>query len=108
VQNFGHVATDHPADVNANLVLLRTTRVHEVSSPRHGARSPLHGCATPPLLVPFAIGKQPVGQQDRRKELVNLSLIPQSPPDSSNGRFPAQEQAAASTRMASRGAYASG
>src|SRR5205823_2643908 len=63
LEDFGHVTPDHPPDVDADLFLVRTTRVHQVllPSPRC-ARSPLRGCATPPLLVPFDYPQKPTGR----------------------------------------------
>src|SRR5207248_9923962 len=48
LQDLGHVPADHPAYVDADLLLLGLVRAHTDTSPRHGARSPLRGCATPP------------------------------------------------------------
>src|SRR5437867_2070277 len=38
LQNFGHVAPDHPTNVDANLLLLGPTRVHEGLPPLRTAR----------------------------------------------------------------------
>src|SRR5262245_32889651 len=39
VQDFGHVAPDHPADMHADLFLLRLVSAHSDTSPRHGKRA---------------------------------------------------------------------
>src|SRR5262249_52447115 len=59
--------------------------------PLHGARSPLRGCATPPLLVPFPSGNVTGGETARRTPTARRFRQPS--PDTNNAGFPAQEQA---------------
>src|SRR5262249_61781222 len=41
LQDFGHVAADHPADVHADLLLLGLVRAHETdTSPRTARKAP--------------------------------------------------------------------
>src|SRR5438132_12141382 len=59
-QDFGHVAADHPADVDANLVLQVSSGIHGSRPPLRGPRSRWAGARAAPF--PFRLRSTP----DRR------------------------------------------
>src|SRR5262249_38413271 len=62
LQDLRHVATNHPADVDANLLLLRPVRAHSLPllpSPDHTARGSPGGCATSPRKLGFRSARGP-------------------------------------------------
>src|SRR5438876_4676738 len=58
LEYFGHVAPDHPPNMNANLFFLGTSCTHGTdTSPRHvRAELPIGGCTTLPAYVPNEFG----------------------------------------------------